>query len=225
MLREVSLFLAAVFSHWQAYLTGGAPTAILVVLREVFEVSLPRKFYVWLFLGGFLPLAVFLAWDDEHTARTHADAELAGVSNLIFAGKVEFVAFGRVEVPQEYSHDPTVTVIASLTNTGASSIARDYKLVIVAADGRGIETWPLNPPSSGAVVLTLLPKQQQITLCRDDALDVRTHADPISNGGGRQGYLSFQFSGGGGRELVGFLSLLKANSAKVFFFFFISHSI
>src|SRR5260370_37343937 len=158
MLREVSLFLAAVFSHWQAYLTGGAPTAILVVLREVFEVSLPRKFYVWLFLGGFLPLAVFLAWDDEHTARTHADAELARLTTPIFTGKVDFVAFGRVEVPQEYSHDPTVTVIASLTNTGASSIARYYKLVIVAADGRRIETWAFSPPSSGAVFLTRPPR-------------------------------------------------------------------
>jgi hypothetical protein len=63
-LRDIGQFVVAVVSHWQAYVTGGAVTGLLIVVERLSGKILPKKAAI--FLGFFLLVSLFLAWDDEH---------------------------------------------------------------------------------------------------------------------------------------------------------------
>jgi hypothetical protein len=76
MLREIGQFGVAVLSHWQAYVTGGTVTGIIAVTERLSGKSLPKKAYAAVFLGFFLLVSFFLAWDDEHHRADKLQASL-----------------------------------------------------------------------------------------------------------------------------------------------------
>lgn len=68
LLRHVGLFAWAVFSHWQAWVTGGGIAALTQVVERLGGWTLSRPTYVRIFIVSFLLVAFFLAWRDQYTA-------------------------------------------------------------------------------------------------------------------------------------------------------------
>ena len=67
---DIAKWIASIFFHWQAYVTGGGATAILQVWERLSGRQLSRKTYAQLVFGAFLFVAVFLTWREEHRAAS-----------------------------------------------------------------------------------------------------------------------------------------------------------
>ena len=76
-------FIKAVFSHWQAYVTGGGITAILQVWERLTGKSLSKRTYAILVMVGFLLVAFFLAWRDQHQALQSIMKEKSEISRQL----------------------------------------------------------------------------------------------------------------------------------------------
>ena len=126
MLSEIGQFLWSVFTHWQAYVTGGGITAIIAVFERLTSWRLSRRNYKLLVTIGFLSVAVFLAWRDEHIARAKLEVEFTPQ----FIREIDETAIaGRV------SNDMCATTLESIIqmdmrNGGADSTVRGYALAI-----------------------------------------------------------------------------------------------
>jgi hypothetical protein len=89
-LRDIGQFIVAVVSHWQAYVTGGVVTGLVSVGERLTGKTLPNKVYAAVFLGFFLLVSFFLAWDDEYRRSNKLQADLGAKPALPF----------QVNVPQ-----------------------------------------------------------------------------------------------------------------------------
>jgi hypothetical protein len=65
MFSELFMFLLAVVSHWQSYVTGGVLTAILVFVERLSNWKMPKWAFVTMFGGVFLLVSFFLSWRDQ----------------------------------------------------------------------------------------------------------------------------------------------------------------
>ncbi len=66
MLSKVLIFVLAVVSHWQSYVTGGVVTGIVAFAERVFDWKMPKWAFIAVFGGVFLLVSFFLAWKDEY---------------------------------------------------------------------------------------------------------------------------------------------------------------
>lgn len=73
LLIDLGTWIAAVFSYWQSYVTGGGITALTALYEKVTGQTLPRWIYLANFLVVFLLMSFFLAWRDEHTIAVKFD--------------------------------------------------------------------------------------------------------------------------------------------------------
>jgi hypothetical protein len=67
MFSDILVFLVAVVSHWQSYVTGGSVTGLIAVVERLSDWKMPKWAYATTFLGVFLLVSFFLTWRDEHT--------------------------------------------------------------------------------------------------------------------------------------------------------------
>jgi hypothetical protein len=65
-LPEILIFIRAVVSHWQSYVTGGVVTGIVVFVERVFDWKMPKWAFVAVFGGVFLLVSFFLAWKEQY---------------------------------------------------------------------------------------------------------------------------------------------------------------
>src|ERR1039458_4426709 len=66
MFSEIVIFVLAVVSHWQGYVTGGAITGLVALVERLFDWTMPKWAYGVLYLGVFLLVSFFLAWRDQY---------------------------------------------------------------------------------------------------------------------------------------------------------------
>jgi hypothetical protein len=71
--RDVGVFVIAVFSYWQSYVTGGAITALVAFGEKLTGRTLPRGSYLVMFLLVFLPMSFFMAWRDQYKVAIKFD--------------------------------------------------------------------------------------------------------------------------------------------------------
>jgi len=151
--------------------------------------SLSNLQIAYLAFLGFLFVASFDVWKTQYRAMEKSEEQLLRLTTPVFSGKLDFIGFAQID-----DADPekiATFVIATVVNTGAPSIARDYELFVYTPDGKVIETRRFNAPANTKIAVTLLPEKNQICLNPNDLLDIKTGSEPIINGGARQGYLTF----------------------------------
>src|SRR6266446_496733 len=81
---ELWEFIKAVFSHWQAYVTGGGITAVLQVWERLTGHSLSKRTYAVLVMVGFLLVAFFWAWSDKNQALQSSIKENVDINRQLF---------------------------------------------------------------------------------------------------------------------------------------------
>lgn len=67
MLSDVGVFLVAVISHWQSYITGGAVTALIYIFERLTDWKMPKWAFAAVFLGVFLLVSFFLVWKEQYS--------------------------------------------------------------------------------------------------------------------------------------------------------------
>jgi len=72
-MKEVGLFIAALFRHWLLVLSGPLLSAALSFLERYTKVSIEFRLYIAIVVLGVL-VALYRTWLDEHRARATAEA-------------------------------------------------------------------------------------------------------------------------------------------------------
>ena len=182
-LREIWLFVWAVFNNWAGYATGGIIMATIALWYTIKHQSIPRKVLLCLAVVFFV-MAVFKAWQAEHHRASTALVRLDG----------EIVQFNYF-----YSEDNKCTgflFVVQVANTGQSpTVARGWDLAAF---------FPNDPISHKAVITAALPMGGKTTLsghagtstyAAEDDLRVKAAFDPIPVGGMRVGHIGFGLQG------------------------------
>src|ERR1035437_1870328 len=88
LLSGTLLFLVAVFSHWQIWLSGSGVGGFLVIASSLIErltgKSLSRKTHLLIFVVAFFLCSCIIAWIDEHDRGMRLEGQLR-IANGSFA--------------------------------------------------------------------------------------------------------------------------------------------
>lgn len=87
LLLGLKLFIAAVCTHWQIWLSGSGVGGFVVIASSLVErltgKSLSRKTHVFIFVGGFFFCSCLLAWIEEHDhLMSETDQFVAAVASF-----------------------------------------------------------------------------------------------------------------------------------------------
>lgn len=183
-------WLSLIFGRWQVWASGGgiggAVVIILYLIERLIGWTMPKNWYVLIFVILFILSASFIVWKDEHQKTSILEQELAtekerskpnfhieaGVSYVSPAGKT--------------NESSIVVVIGIIKNTGAPSIASNF---LVSVNVKGVTTVGQFFPFGENIVIPALNSAPQITLHRDDYLVKKGMQQPIPTGGAVQGFL------------------------------------
>jgi hypothetical protein len=187
---DVMRFVTAVFSHWQAYVTGGGITAILAVIERLSSWRLPKKYYAVLITAGFLSVATFLAWRDEHRAAEAAkiaqgDAEkrLGEMNTPKLVGRINSVG---VAPTGKHENDSIIVMVATIKDAGAPSIVQGLRAEVTLRDGRTLPLQEL-PHLLGDIILRT-EKGTKLRVLSTDYLPDKAGSQPIPRNGAVSGF-------------------------------------
>jgi hypothetical protein len=170
------------------WLVNFAPLTLFVLL--VFVVNLVRS-----------PHLVYTA-EREHAkseldqVKAHESQQAIQITNLqsqldalaspvLHGGITQFIVGSDTQHPGNC----VVTIIATLWNTGAPSIATDFHLTLTLSDGTEIPTLPRLPPRQSATLYGGIGGKQSIVLYKEDYLAAKAIVQPIARGGAATGFL------------------------------------
>lgn len=162
MLQDLFYFLRTTFGHWQTWASGGGFGGLLVILLGIYERVWGRpvsnRTYIGIFIGGFLFVALFVAWREEHSELIK---ERRNAPSL--AAEIHFA--WATYVPAQ---DITETfLLVSLTNSGTPSFAEGWRLSFRTTD-QNLENLPY----------TQIPKELTLlNLSKNGAVDAVFHQE------------------------------------------------
>jgi hypothetical protein len=196
-------FLAAVFWRWQGWAGGGGVGGAVVVIVGIYDRvsgdSLSKQMYIAIFLGAFLLGAFYLAWRDEHQKVSVAQAsindlhaQLADLKNPDFRIEIQGNSVGLIEQRPDLS---AVTLFVSITNVGAPSVARDWRLAVKRPGiDEPIVAKSIVPPTRGDVTLGR-ENDSPLIIAASEELAAKTAQMPLTRGEARVGYLLYAIEG------------------------------
>ena len=165
-------------------------SGILSILREALSIFLPnqvpqRSLFWNCVIIAFVISAVIL-WSIEHMKKNKLEKELDHSKPKLFAE----IGITAVAPAGEKNENSLLIFTATIKNTGAPSIASDFKL-LVKIDGK--ETIGHFLPSLKETRL-LSTKGQEILLNFNDNLVIKSGSQPIVSGGAVTGFCSVLIS-------------------------------
>lgn len=192
-------FLASVWVHSITLLAGCVFTVMLGLLEKyALKRPLSVKAEVGI-LAGFVFFACFQAWQGEYTAKSLAEqgktkAEQKFEELTVPKLKATIPSFFIAPVG-EHAENTLLTVVVSITNTGAPSIADNF-VVKVHRDDRDY-TIDFLPPPSGKVVLFSgnSKNSNSAVLEHSDFLPDKAMSNPIPHGGAVVGFMQVVVDG------------------------------
>ena len=211
MLSDIWNYLLALLWGWFVVM-GGVLAIILALYERVVkkeELNLKRYAFV---LAGFVLVAGFSAWRDERQGlsleqkqhektrseldheKTKFEAERKkNIPDLL--GEIMGSSLGRLQVRSERSSGiPLLTLFVRISNLGAQSIARDYRLSIDLPDKGRVIVHPSH--FYGSTKFSLLRDNlATVDYSIEDAIYLKTAQQPIDLGDMKEGFIAFQFPG------------------------------
>jgi hypothetical protein len=182
VLKEFGEFLWAVATNWAGYTTGGLVVALLWLWSTLRQVPISRKIGTIVAIA-FLVLAFFNAWRDKYHDALKTQAKIDELSKPELQGRVDAVGAAPSGA---HGENAVVAITASITNTGAPSIADITGVTITPKSGG--QPIPGNFLPKGNITLQG-SGQSALSLSPADHLPTKAFAQPIARGGGVGGYL------------------------------------
>lgn len=190
LLSDFGAFVLAFLGHWQSYMTGGIVLAIVAVYERLTTKTVSRR-TVGFGLVAFTVAAFFTAWREQHEAAKAEHAEVTRLTSQLNAmstprltAAIDFTSHAR---GGPRNKDLIVGVFATISNTGAASIAKEFRVIFLAADGKA---------TNGEMVV--LPRDKltmgdsrgkNIELSSSNFLPRKAIANPIPTGGAVTGFI------------------------------------
>lgn len=185
MLHELKLFIGSSFGHWGTIFFGTLASVLLIaypyIVTDIGHPEMSEHFPQWLVyvvVGWTLFWAFFLTWRTEHRSATSAADELKKLSSPQLNVSIDRFGVGSIHEIGGI----TLHLIASVSNTGAPSIADGFKIKILLANGRSYE---LDMWVNGNHPIHI--QHEQITLA--DMIFEKVISHPINSGAKIRGYL------------------------------------
>jgi hypothetical protein len=191
-------WIAATFSNWQAWLSGGgAGGACIVVIALVEQFTSWKMNSSWrivLVFVFFVLGASFMTWKNERKLVVNQSEYIASLQKQVaslnqseITGEIEFSILGK------QFEGSQAGLIVSLHNNGAASsiLPNSWKLVAVTADGLSHEGRPNTLKNENLDFC--LAGTKVMRFVRPDALYLKAADRPVERNGYMQGFLLFGF--------------------------------
>ncbi|HET9181530.1 MAG TPA: hypothetical protein VFP59_05305 [Candidatus Angelobacter sp.] len=189
-------FLQAVFWHWQSWLGGtgfGGAVVVFVALWERFTSRVMRKrMYAAIFIASFLFGAFFLAWRDQYHAAREAQRHLNEVGAVRvpkLEGSIMFLSIAPARDPS----DSVVGIFATIDNTGAPSIAKDFRAYLQKPGESRKEGIAIDLPMDQLVFVDSGGHRKIVKT--SEYLPKKAIEQPIPTGGSVPGFMLMLFRG------------------------------
>jgi hypothetical protein len=183
------LFMLDFGGHLFTLLAGCVVTVILALTEKYL---LKRKLS-WLVELGILILfvlfACFQAWQDQYRSALTKDQQLAELGKPVFAGKIDDIGVA----PGRRSGESIVTIFATVTNTGAQSIADEFRLSVTDPNGKTVQGEAIPPPMKGKDLRVQDKNDPRaiVPLSREDSLEQKAKNNPVAHNGAADGFLMY----------------------------------
>jgi len=186
---ELWLFIVAVFTHWQALVTGGIVIAA-VGFYEHKKRQLSWESYAFI-AGIFLLYSVFAAWQDEHHSALSQAAKLETLTMPKLEPHIDQFLTTRVG---EIGQDTLVTFTTTVINKGAPSMIGKVHAYLELPNGQIVQGQYISPPEDGIKIrLGLGSTDREIVFQGKDYLPTKG-LSAIPTGSAVQGYYQAVFS-------------------------------
>lgn len=182
-MNDLIAFIYAVLSQWVALMAGIVSLIITLVLR--LRGKEPNNKIFWSVAVFCFLLALFFAWQSEHTSLMKTEKELAYARDQNaprLSAQIE-----QVIADKDAGGGAQIFIQISIRNVGAPSIAEKFTLHIKSHD---VEYHGTPAPLPDEYSSFPVGKSTKVTLRRQDAIDMKT-LKPIERGGLERGWLGF----------------------------------
>jgi hypothetical protein len=129
--KELGEFLWAVITNWAGYTTGGLIVALLWLWSTLRQVPISRKVGMAVSVG-FLFIAFFTAWQEQHQLLADANAKLDALTQPQLNGDGLVLASSSIGRNGE---DTLVLVSGVITNKGAPTMLQNWRVEMELPDG------------------------------------------------------------------------------------------
>jgi hypothetical protein len=181
-------WIGAVLEHWELIIVSGAIPFLLEIAEKLWDKKMSRKWYVvFLIIGLFL--AMFAAWREKNTEAKDEREKLEKQTVPHLSGEI---LRPLALAPGDNGKGTIVTILASIKNTGAPSVARFRSASIVTPSGETFSGRFPTTPSAG-VALGDGTGKVVMAFSGNDFLPKLVSYQPIPTGGEPEGFLIAYF--------------------------------
>jgi len=193
MVSHLWSLLIEVAHHWLAVVTGSTVSLFMLIWEKKKEKQIKWKYVLGIFFVG-LVVSIFFAWQDEYTSAEWRGREISRLEEELrqtrqqsepkLLGEINWYGVGTVP---EFGGDTGLIMVATISNIGAPSLAKAWKLTVTLPDGRIVSPLMEMVPKT----ITAPTRQGVRTFYQMDALYNKT-TSPIPTGGAQSGILIFR---------------------------------
>jgi hypothetical protein len=197
-------WLAAMFGHWQSWLSGGgAGGAVLIILLLVEKFhpkgwTMPKRWYAVLVAMFFVLGSSFYTWKDEldratqmQGERDQKQRELDDLQQPKFKMIFEQINTGHFNRDLGSSF---VMFRLAVTNSGAPSLVRLKGCDLQFPDGKKVKAKPILNPTQGLRANSVEGnKNISLDAPMSEFFEVKAAAQPVPRGGELAGWVNYDF--------------------------------
>ena len=184
-------YLSAVLQHWEFFAFGvGGPLMVAYnhYCAKKTGQSIP-VWFIWSWIGICLFAATYFAWKAEREDLNGARSEIRDLSLPQMAMTLDQIVIANAV--RDRKPITSIHLIASITNTGAQSICKDWKLTVKGPDVsiERLFIWV------GMARFEYRNSGQIMVLDTDQQLFKKTYPTPVTRNGGATGFIYFDVPG------------------------------
>jgi hypothetical protein len=180
MLGDLFAFFSSVIFQWTAWVTGSVVAALLFILERRSNVQVPWHIIRWVFVWGGLLVAMFWAWQEEHTKVAQLGHDLAQAKQ-----SRAWIGTKKMVLQEMISQEPVLVVIEihNSGNTAALRVAVNYiaHASDVPLDIDKYAKHPIEKSEGKPAIFTLFPNATMSLVAATGSTDA-LGVESISNG-------------------------------------------
>jgi len=154
------------------------------MIEKFGKFTLSKKAFAGIFVVCFFVGATFMAWKDEYHRAENATRQLEALTTPRLGGSFTLKA---VAPDITNNQDSIISIVASIENTGAPSIAKNFSISVKTA--RKAVNVIIAPHMKGGMNLFDETGERGFRLEDADFLALKVGEHPIPNNGAAQGFL------------------------------------
>jgi hypothetical protein len=183
-------WLLKLINQWQTWASGGGFGGLIVIVLFLFERlrrwTMPKLWYILFFIAFFMVGASFIVWRQEFHKRTDLERRLEEENQPKLKARITFEVVTSVGINNK---DSLLALWVEILNTGAPSIAKDFKVSIKYHQKQFEGTIIKFSGNQKEITFTGKTEQETVVWNTVDFLPDKAKSQPVPQGGAVEGYL------------------------------------